>query len=843
MTPRTRRWQRVILGVLLLGTALWVLGPILARSFIRHRLQSMIADQLDAKLEIGKLTYNMPYGVTVSDAVLVTAGSDGTRLELLRIPRLQLRLARFPLGSGPLVIQSLTLDNPVVHLIRTSAGLSGRRVLAKSDDASVPGPAGASSASAGNSAAPGAAARRGRLSEMFRLTHLAMRGGRIIYENQCRRGAVPMTWKNLDIDLSTSRRNDASYAYRMKVNNTPLATLESSGTADLDDLVLRIQSCALRVNVNYDERESALSAEIQQPLREWGARGALSIDLSGVLPLRDPGSSVYQLVLELRQASARVPVYGTALDRVALKIELTDGSQGVWAGKGAPAPGRRPTARLDRLDIAAGDSSLQIRDALMVADMGRQTWSLGGLQGHLQPGQARVALPAAMRATLANLRLRGGLDFSLQATGPLQPHDLNRYAATLGLSPRDLSLQPEGFDAPIDSITPASITVADGVITLRRLRGSVDGNLMYLKEVHVALADLPGKIHVSDASGCITFGPGQHYPAALAGLLSQCNPVGPFFFEGRMDIDTRKPAEALDYNLQVHTTRGRMAVGERRIPITGINAIAYLTPAMARITHFTGWALDGSVSAIGAIEPRGQKRYHLNAALRNVDLKQLGRYLADPGKPAAPLSGRGVLVMELDGTLPTGNAPAYAGLMGRGEFEILDGDFWRVPLMKSIADSVEVKEAITVGEAAGRFHIANRVIHFDRAIASAPALGVEGAGDVTFDGRLRFQLIADVLGRWSERAGGGVVGGVLDRVQEGVNVATRQALYQVDLTGTVSDPRPNTIVAPYISKQIAKLLGQSVDQSHKGKLLQTLHDEDPAADPPIQSPRPPADSQ
>src|SRR5665213_2635521 len=231
MTPRTRRWQRVILGVLLLGTALWVLGPILARSFIRHRLQSMIADQPDAKL-----------------------------------------------GSGPLVIQSLTLDNPVVHLIRTSAGLSGRRVLAKSDDASVPGPAGASSASAGNSAAPGAAARRGRLSEMFRLTHLAMRGGRIIYENQCRRGAVPMTWKNLDIDLSTSRRNDASYAYRMKVNNTPLATLESSGTADLDDLVLRIQSCALRVNVNYDERESALSAEIQQPLREWGARGALSID-------------------------------------------------------------------------------------------------------------------------------------------------------------------------------------------------------------------------------------------------------------------------------------------------------------------------------------------------------------------------------------------------------------------------------------------------------------------------------------------------------------------------------------------------------------------------------------
>src|SRR5437899_11804981 len=99
---------------------------------IRIRLQKQISTQLNADLHMGGVYYWFPYGVTVSDAVLVAKDQQGQPVELLKIPKLKLALAKLPFGEGPLVIRKLVFNKPSIHLIDTDQGIVGRRTLVKS---------------------------------------------------------------------------------------------------------------------------------------------------------------------------------------------------------------------------------------------------------------------------------------------------------------------------------------------------------------------------------------------------------------------------------------------------------------------------------------------------------------------------------------------------------------------------------------------------------------------------------------------------------------------------------------------------------------------------------------
>src|SRR5258708_5571552 len=108
---RPLRYLKRATLILLLCVAIGIpFAPALARRIIRSRLQTMIATQLNARLEIDDLTYKFPYGVEVDGAQLVTDGPDARPLALLTVPHLSIHLARSPLRSGPLVIESLIVD-------------------------------------------------------------------------------------------------------------------------------------------------------------------------------------------------------------------------------------------------------------------------------------------------------------------------------------------------------------------------------------------------------------------------------------------------------------------------------------------------------------------------------------------------------------------------------------------------------------------------------------------------------------------------------------------------------------------------------------------------------------
>src|SRR5439155_7600338 len=115
-------------------------------------------------------------------------------VELLRVRKLDLKLARLPLRPGPLVIQNITVADPEVHLIRTEDGrLVGIHSFLK-DDAAATQPLTAPPTRAATRPSdrikfenPEEAAReaaRAKLSDMFELRHFGINAGRIVYEDR-----------------------------------------------------------------------------------------------------------------------------------------------------------------------------------------------------------------------------------------------------------------------------------------------------------------------------------------------------------------------------------------------------------------------------------------------------------------------------------------------------------------------------------------------------------------------------------------------------------------------------------------------------------------------------------
>src|SRR4051812_47852125 len=112
-----RRWTILGLIVAVIVVTVVLILPGALAPIVERKLEALVANHLHARIEIGSLAYRFPYGVSVHDAKFVTDEShDG--VQLLTVRSLDLSLAELPLGSGPIVIRSFTVVDPVVHLVR-----------------------------------------------------------------------------------------------------------------------------------------------------------------------------------------------------------------------------------------------------------------------------------------------------------------------------------------------------------------------------------------------------------------------------------------------------------------------------------------------------------------------------------------------------------------------------------------------------------------------------------------------------------------------------------------------------------------------------------------------------
>ncbi len=836
MTQRKRRLLRwfgivavVLVGAYLCASAL--IAPVIGR-----RLQEMVASHLNAELRIGGIRYHFPYSVTLRDSALVVKGARGETIELLKVQSVDLRLAELPSRARhrPLVIEKLILTEPSLRLIKDRTGAMEGRDLVKPENKKEGEP-------------------RPKVSEMFRLRRFAAEGARIVYEDRTGVNLEPVVWSGLHIDVNTAPQDGVIYDYHLLAEDAPLASIKAAGTFNVDELQLDVSELALQVEASPEDRESKVPGRLQELLRENGIRGELKVSGKGSVPLKTPAAARFDAEVELANAWARVPKWDVPLDHVAMKLRCSTESLGVDAATSRPAtapavgesvagaPPARLNVRIDMLDVGAGDTRLVINKGLGELDSAAGTWAAHDLLGTVTIGRDSEALPTQLRQLLERSHCVGKMQVTAAGEGPLRPpagaraFDAIRYE--VDAFPREFSIQPHRFPQAIEGIT-GTLHLRSGLVRAENLAGRYGGDRLFLASARMPLEDITREVRIEEFSGTVNFGgQDERYPPPLAKALDALHPSGLCTVSGKVVVRP-KMASTAEYEVAISSDGGAgIAPSPRRIPLTNVRCDIRVTGGNAAsstdVTRFAADAFEGKVSGTGWVHGRpdepGKREltYEGTAHVSEVNVQKLAAALAASGEAPQKASGRGFADVKFMGTSPREGRTALDNLRAAGEFEVLDGDFWEVPVIKDVVTKARpAKGALTVGQAAGTFEIHNRIVELKNAAISAPVLGLQGSGEVSFDGDLNLRVVVAPLADWKDKlkstgipivsdALGALAGGI----QKIVNGATKTLLYEFRVRGRVGKPDVVVVPAPVLTKGAAHMFGKMISAGKDDRLL------------------------
>ena len=868
LAPRRRRHWVIVAVPLVLAVA-WFGLPQLFVPMIRGKLQGMIEGHLDARLHIGRLMYAPPFGVRARDVRLVSGASGGeyAGTELLKVRKLDLKLARSPFRDGPLVIQNITVHDPEAHLVRTADGrLVGMHALVKGDSptaratqpaappdpaAGAGGPDGELDVDTPDKAKQEAAAAR--LSDMFELRHFGINGGRVVYEDRSRPGLPPVVWKDLNVGMETTPQSRAVYGFTLDARHGGHATLRSSGSFDLDAALLQLGSLRVDARVAASDEESPLPAQVQRVLRDYQVEGRVTLDAGGRFAMRDLRSGTFGATVTLDDASGYSPAWDATLDRLAVKLSIDN-----RAGGTPDDPVRGPTrVRVESFEAASGDSTAWLDKAELVVDRDANTWAVSEVSGRVELGRETATLPKKSRPVLARMDARGEVQFTVAANGKLHPQTgeyvLIPEDIVALVYPRGVSLRPRS-PAPIRNLGGGGSIRKDRgtrVVVLQDLTFDYGGDPVSLTSARLRLPqrlpELRDHARVEEISGTIDFRrPGPRYPGKFGDVIDALRPVGLFavgrdswFAVTRVEPDLRirtdpaapprtPPGRKSDWYFSVATDAGSFTLTEDRIPLTNMAGDATVSNLLIDVRRLEADVLGGRLTGTVQITPGSNLKYQGRAYLRGVDLEAVSKVYIVPETKDARLTGEGNLDIRFAGARPSGGRSPLDTLQAAGEFEVLRGHFWTLPLLGEVARRAGGGE-LTVGEAAGLFEVADRRIHLRNAAVSSPALGVQGSGSIGLDKHLDLNLVAAPLGDWRDKLRqtnvpvvSDVAGEVAGALQTLVNGATRGLLYEFRITGTTKQPDVAAVPVPALSDTAAALFGEMLGDEREGRLLESV---------------------
>ena len=266
--PKKRsRLKKVILALLVLLIAAYFTYTPIISSIIGVALHNMLESRLHAALQYDSITYVFPRQVRLNNARITTDASLG-QIDLFTCEKLELQLAVIPWPKSPLVIQSLELQSPALHVVKTATGIVGAKGLHKSDEEQRLHPP------------------LHRLSEMFELRKFTIADGKVVYEDRTIAGIEPLVFRNINADLGVTPQSRGVYGYHFQSAQPPLVTLEASGTADIDAAMVELAKLSSTVECKRVDGESSLPPKLQKIVNELGISGKLNVDGHGEFPVR-----------------------------------------------------------------------------------------------------------------------------------------------------------------------------------------------------------------------------------------------------------------------------------------------------------------------------------------------------------------------------------------------------------------------------------------------------------------------------------------------------------------------------------------------------------------------------
>ena len=818
----------MFLGVsLIVLTGLYFGACSLVADVIGKRLKEMVGTNLNAALTIGRVRYHFPYGVTVTDASMVDLTMDQAPVELFQVQQVDLQLAELPGRNKPLLIEKLILTGPSIHLIKTNRGIVGQQGLVKNE---------------GSKAAK--APLKNKLSEIFRLRRFAIDGGKILYEDRTKPDAKPMVWTGLHIDLNTTLQTGAVYAYHLVANDLPLAELAMAGSFDIDTLNLVVRDLGFKVKVGEHSSEEKLPSELQEILRANHIEGTLRITGQATVPLLSTAATKFDVRLDLPGVTAKMPRFGASLDRMALKLrcssetpasEIATSQPATFpATKNAKAPPL--TVAIELLDAGSGDTTLHIEKGLALVDQADGVWKVRDLLGMLTVGSNYDSLPTQLQKLFSHLRCHGKLQFTVAASGPMKPPAGVRWADAIQYElvafPREFSIQPDQFPLPIEKLS-GSIHLMPGLVRLENLEAVYGGDKLFVAGARLPLDRIEREVRLNEVNGSVDFGPVQHYPPPLEKILAPLHPGGLYTLAGNFAIRP-KEKHGFDYKLDISSDRAALAPTIYRFPLSEVRCDIAASGAgengTVQISRFNAIAFGGQLNATGAIKPGKVLTYQGQGGLVGGDLHQLAIALATKDHEPLKMSGKAYLRVLVSGTEGRADRTLADNIRAKGEFEILEGNFWEVPVIKDIIGGVQVaREALTAGQAAGTFEIFDQKVELTNAAVSAPVLGLQGSGSVRFDGQLDLRVVGAPLADWKDklkRTGiplvSDAIGAIAGGVQKFLNSATSTLIYEFRIGGTVAKPQISTVPAPFLSDSAATIFGKMLAPAKEEHLIDAV---------------------
>jgi hypothetical protein len=844
LLPRKRRW-RILLALAAVLAVAWFVAPQLLVPTIERKLQAMIGSQLKADLSIGAIRYAPPYGVRVRDVSLLANDPKHGRVEILKVAVLDLKLAKLPVGDGPLVIENVTIRDPALHVVIADGQVVGRGGVVR--------PEGERRKTLDELLPPGT-----RLSDMFRLRHFGLHGGTVLVENRDRPGSAPMVWRALDAEMQTAPRSKSTYDFSLGTDPGGPADLSANGSFDLDELWAQVDRFHLAVRADDIAADrSALPAEVQAVLRKYDVKGRVTLDAAGRVPLRDPSAGHFSGAIELAGASAAVPAQRARLDRLDARVTFarepspTGGDPGAGGASGPPRP---TVVRLERFSGASGPMRLTASLGAGVIDHQRKTWTLRDLRAGLafEP-RAPVAAPSTQPSFLGPIGSSGAASARLTCGGrlgaPLAAGGIDVEAMTLDVQANDLTVQPPRFEAPLRGLTA----------TVRKPAGSrvavvSGGSCRYGNDrISVTSARLPiptdpltmiEAMRFEEIVGSMQFHPPRAaaYPGGFGRVVNRLGPGGTFLVGGgswygfaRYDLDpaTTLPSTKLsrrkgDYFFSVSADSARFDLLDGRLPLTGLHGDGTFSPMATRAQRVRANLYGGTVSGTFRVTPGKPAAFDGNASLDGVQLKQIGEAFDLEARHRDRLAGKAYLNVSYSGRFPVKGSDDWLDtLRAEGQFEVFGGRFWTLPVLGHVAERTRQASHLTVGEAAGWFDVRGRRIELRNAAVQSAALGVLGSGTIGFDKSLDLKLIAAPLGDWRDRLKRGripilsdVAAEVFGAIQQLLNTATSTLLYEFRVKGTLRQPKVEAVPAPVLTEPAGVLLGQmmrDVEGKDRGK--------------------------
>lgn len=292
------KWLFIFVAVVVLGLALLVanvgqVGESRIEAWVGSQLKTIVNQGDKFKLEFASIDYQAPNRAVLKGLRLSLSEDEGMPAPLVEIDRATIVLAKVPRWGEPIVLRSVSLDSPTVHIESFIAAAK------RDDDDDAP-------------------TTRPVLSSILTLERVEIANGAITYDDG--KGS-PLSWTQLDARLDLESTQDHWHKAAIAIDE-PLMKARIAAELDLDTAVARNIAIQTVLNLNDPAAAQFLTPPLQRMISTYQIRGLAELRVNGLVDTKQKDRTSVDASLQLTQGNVTVGAYHLPVDRAVATAQV-----------------------------------------------------------------------------------------------------------------------------------------------------------------------------------------------------------------------------------------------------------------------------------------------------------------------------------------------------------------------------------------------------------------------------------------------------------------------------------------------------------------------------------------